>query len=111
MKIPRFFIIRFARNCADYKNGFIIFAFSGEKILFEKALCSKPVTFLSGLTPYAFLIHLLTLSLVKSLMTALAGKGVLAVCLFAVLSLVITLALSLAYQKLFVNKLKGKKAA
>lgn len=90
-------------------TSFLILAFSCEKLPAEKALCSKPILFLSGLTPYAFLIHQVLINLNKYLLESILGSGALTTVINIVVSLTLTLLLSLLYQKIM-NRKRSKKA-
>ena len=90
-------------------SAILIYSFSGEKILLEKALCCKPVLFLCELTPYAFLIHQVAINLTKKLMTKLLGEGVPAECLSIAAALIITILLSVLYRKLVIWRKKKAK--
>lgn len=87
----------------------LIFTFSGEHIPAEKAICSKPILYLAGLTPYAFLIHQVLIDLNKYLLSGFFGSGGLTVGINIVVSMALTLLLSILYQKI-VNRKRAKKA-
>ena len=90
-------------------TSFLILAFSCEKLPAEKVLCSKPILFLSGLTPYAFLIHQVLINLNKYLLESIFGSGALTTVINIVVSMTFTLLLSLLYQRI-ISKKRSQKA-
>ena len=90
-------------------TSLLILTFSGEKIPAEKVLCCRPIMYLAGLTPYAFLIHQVLINLNKYLLEGLLGPGALTIGINIAVSMLLTVLLSMLYQRI-VRKKRSKKA-
>ena len=77
----------------------LIYTFSGKYIIFCKLINSKLIEFMSCLTPYAFLMHVLILQTSSTLIRRILGEGKITLMLIVLISLAITMFLSWIYKK------------